>query len=265
MNLGAIERKYDPRDYKLDEVSEFLGQVTDIPETYTTNVGGITQNWQAQYPECGAHTASHLIQLFEENKVRISPVFIWKWIKSIDGHTPEEGTDMRSILKTLQSKGGCSWDLLPTDYSQTLAQHTSLQSVTEAMNSDAQPRIIESYAFGKDISFEGIKRDIYLHKAVVLLIHCDSGFFGTQYPTFTERKYGHFVLAIGYDKDDIIVIDSTEKRFPIKHISKDYIGFVRETGTAIDASNDYIKELVTKQSLLQQAITLTMKLFKKIK
>jgi hypothetical protein len=267
MILGAIERKYDPRDYSLDKLNTFLGQTIDIPDVFTFNIGIADQNYQASWPACGAHTGSHLIEVFEYyeklTKTRISPAYIWKRIKQIDGYQLDVGTDMRSIFKVLASKGGCEYHLLPNNYSQNLAQYSDASVITPQMDEDAQPRIINTnYGFLTDKSFESITRATYLHKAVILLIFCDSGFFRTDKPTFTENKYGHFVLAIGYDKDNIIVLDSTEEKYPVKYINKKYIKFIREVGTCVDLSNEYVKNLVMKKNLLEKILALYTQLKK---
>lgn len=270
INLGGIERSKDVRDVSLEKVSDVLGMANDIPETYTPNLKAIIQNWQKNWPACGSHSGSHVIEAFEYfesgESVRISPAYIWKRIKQIDGHKPEVGTDMRSILKVLSKWGGCRYDLLPNDYDESLAEYTNPSVITPDIDEDAQPRIIrDDYGFGTDLSFEGIKRAIYNFKAVILLIHCDSGFFNTSKPSFTEKKYGHFVVALGYDKDNIIIIDSTEEDFPIKKINKKYLSFIREAGTPVDLQNDYVRELVKKRNLMQKLISLYQQLKKLIK
>ncbi len=264
ITLGGIERVKDIRDYSLEKVNDLLGASISLPETYSIDTSKITQNWQASWPACGSHSASHLVQVMEFIEsglsVRISPAFLWKEIKLIDEHPPEDGTDMASIMRVLQHTGACEYDLLPNNYAQGLSIYTNASVITSFMIDDAQIRIIKDYAYGTDLSFDGIKRSIYTNKAVLLLIHCDDGFFNTSAPTFTERKYGHFVVALGYDQDHIIIIDSTEKDFPIKKIHKDYIKFVRELGTVVDLSNDYVRELVKKRGLLQQLIGLYQQL-----
>lgn len=269
MILGALPRKKDRRDIKLEKVHSALGQASTYPDVYLTDLSYMVQNWQDKFPACGSHSGAHFIQAFnffeKGTRERFSPAFLWKKIKQIDGYAPEVGTDMRSIFKALQKNGICLYDMLPNDYKQNLAQYTDASVITKAMEDDAQPRIIGNYAFGTDLSFEGIKKAIYLNKVVLLLIHCDNGFFGRIKGIFTKRSYGHFVIGLNYDKDDIIIFDSTETAYPIKKINKKYVGFVRELGTAVDLSDQEIKNKVTQISLLTKIIELTKRLnmFKK--
>jgi hypothetical protein len=251
VNLGGNERTFDERDFSLEKAHELLGSATARPDTFQYPT--ITQVWQKAWPACGAHAAAHLKEIQEGG--HLSPAFVWKKIKLIDGYFPEQGTDLRSIFKVLQTNGICLYDLLPNDYTQTLAQYTDASVITKAMEEDAQPRIIKSYAFCTDLSVDNLKTQIYLNKAVPLLIKCDDGFFGTKTPTFTTKKYGHFVIACGYDAEGIWVVDSTEKDFPYKYIDNKYAGFIVEAGTTIDLPNEVVTELQKQiKGLLEQII-----------
>lgn len=248
------ERK---EDFSLEKAHKLLGSSNIRPEW--VKPPELAQLYQKDYPECGAHAGCHLKQLQEEIetgiKQKFSQLFLWKKIKLIDGFPPEDGTDMKSILKCLAKDGVCDYYLLPMNYTETLKEHTDASVVTKEMEDNAQPRIISSYAFGY-IDMESIKTQIWLNKAVLILLHCDDGFFGTDTPTFKKKPYGHFVTAIGYDKNGIYVQDSTEIKYPVKYIKNEYEDFIIQAGTTIDLPNSVIEKLVLKRNLLQKLLDL---------
>jgi hypothetical protein len=254
--LGGIEREKDGRDFSLEKAHELLGSITDRPNKM--EYPKIEQVFQKSYPACGSHSGVHLKEIQEGG--HLSPAYLWKKIKMIDGYTPEVGTDMRSIFKCLQKNGVCLYDLLPNDYTLTLAQYSASTGITEVMEADAQPRIIDSYAFLTDLSIGNIKTQSYLNKAVLLLIRCDDGFFHSSYPTFTEKKYGHFVVACGYDDGGVWVVDSTEVAFPYKYIKNEYQSFIKEAGTCVDLPNEVVEQLILKKTLLDKILELMKKL-----
>lgn len=263
-NPGGI-LKVDPRNFSLEKAHELLGSATARPDS--VNPPKIEQVWQSQFPACGAHSGSHLKEVQENIETgisqKLSPSYLWKRIKQIDGFKPEDGTDMSSILEVLKSNGVCDYSILPNDYTQSLSQYTDASVITPIMDENAQPRIISSYAFCTDLSFDNLKTQIWLNKAVLLLIQCDNGFFRTDVPTFTTRPYGHFVVATGYDANGIYVQDSTEKEHPVKYIKNQYASFVIQAGTAIDLPDEIVKQLVVKVSLYQKLLGLYQQLFKK--
>ena len=258
---GAI-LKQDPRNFSLEKAHELLGSSTARPDSLTP--AKIEQVWQNRFPACGSHSGTHLKEVQENIETgvsqKLSPAYLWKRIKQIDGFAPEVGTDMGSIFKILHGRGVCDYALLPNDYSQSVAQYTDPSVITPAMDDNAQPRIISSYAFCTDLSFDNLKTQIWLNKAVLLLIRCDNGFFGTDVPTFTTKPYGHFVLATGFSPEGIYVQDSTEIAHPVKFIKNEYAPFIIQAGTCIDLPDDVIKQLTVKLSLMQKLVGLLTQL-----
>jgi len=263
IQLGALERKRDNRDIKLEKLNE-IGAVyvpVEIPDVFLPEYK-IPYYWQRKTPTCGAHAGSYLKTIQEniENGLdnKFSPRFLWRMIKNIDGYSLDIGTDMRSIFKALKSNGICDDVLLPNDTTLSLEEY-STPKLNNEMFDNAQNRIIKSYAFLTDLSFENIKKSIYQNKAVLLLIKVDEGFFNTDTPIFKEKKSGHFVLAWGYNKDYIYIYDSTDN-IQIKKINKIYNNFIIEAGTAVDLNNNVIEMLIKQKNLLQMLIELYKKL-----
>jgi hypothetical protein len=246
MNLGAIERPKDERDFLLGAVQ---APVT-IPFPYFPDNSWLITNWQGQTPTCGAHGGSHFQALMEHilapaANQRYTPRYLWIKVKQIDGYDLETGTDMRSIFKTLQNIGIANYEPLENDVTLPLTTYSSIAAITPEMDTDAAGQKISSYAFA-DTDFDSLCQAIYQNKAVLLLIKCDDGFWGSDTPTFTTPKYGHFVVANGCDETKIRIIDSADKDFPIKYILKQYITptFIIEAGTAIDISPTQVQQLI---------------------
>lgn len=237
-NLGALPRTPDERDLLLGAVQAPAA----IPATFLPDNSWLIRNYQGSLPACSAHAASHLQAILEhvltpDVAQRYTPRFTWIDIKSFDGFPPADGTDMRSIFKSLQKSGADDFEPLENDVTLPLAAYTDPSAITPEMTANAWPKAIQSYAFaGTD--FESLCQAIYQNKAVLLLIKCDDAWWTSTTPTFTTPKYGHFVCADGYSPEGIRVIDSADPNDAqaVKTILKEYITpqFFFEAGTAVD-------------------------------
>lgn len=259
--FGAIESPKDIRDIQLGKVQE----PTSFPEKFINDKKDIPAYFQGYLPTCSAHAGAwlkHVQELRESgNSVLLSPKYLWIKIKQIDSYPLEAGTDMRSIFKTLKSSGICSSEKLSNTITEPLDSYSDPKQVNYIMDADAQPRIIKSYAFLDDRSWNGIKRAIYKNNEVVLLLRFDATFFGTDMPPkpFSE-PYGHFVIAHSYDEDFIYIKDSADLRFPDKKLSKEWLPHIKEAGTTIDLPNEVVYNLTQQLSILQQVVVLLQKL-----
>lgn len=251
------ESPHDKRDIH-------LGRITSpqyYPKEYDTDISGITIIPQRKYPSCGAHAGTHWASILEfieiVSKVKLSPLFLWKKIKSIDYVPPEDGTYLRAIFKALASYGVCDWDLLPTDHTVSLADYTK-DNTNQCQLENAHPRIIKAYVFVEN-NWEAVKQAIYQYGAVVVLTDVgDTWWSRKDVKPFTRRDGGHFVCAYGYTEDRIKIIDSADEAVPLKTIPLNYI--IREAGTAIDMPNWQVKALTTKISILKKLVELYLKL-----
>ena len=240
INLGALERPKDDRDLLLGSVAAPV----EIPATFLPDNTWLQRNFQGQTPYCGPHALSHLKAILERNEnplsvPRLTPRYLWIRVKQIDGQPLEAGTDMRSLFKVLQQWGADDYEPLENPVTFPIEEYSSLTAVTPGMDTNAAPKKIQSYAFDA-LDFISVQQLIYKFKAVLLLIKCDSGFWGTATPTFTTTPYTHFICADGYDENNLRIIDSAEpnEAFAVKMVHKQYITptFVKESGTAIDAA-----------------------------
>lgn len=257
-NLGAIERPEDKRDFLLGSVQAPVA----IPAQYVPDVSWLVRNYQGQTPWCGEHALTHfqaiLLHIFTPTvNQRYSPRFSAIKVKQIDGFPLDAGTDMRSLLKSLQNDGADDYEPLENDVTLPLPTYANPAVITPDMNTNAAAKKIVSYAFGNTDS-QSLCQHIYQNKAVLLLIKCDDGFWGTATPTFTTPKYGHFVTAFGYDANSIHIIDSADETFGIKQIAKRYItpAFIIESGTGIDIPPEEVRAIIqNSQSIVTQVVT----------
>jgi hypothetical protein len=257
INLGAIERPKDERDFLLGAIQAPI----TIPAQYIPDISWLTQNWQSQIPACGSHAGSHFQAILEHQLTptvnqRYTPRYLWIRIKQIDGFPLESGTDMRSIFKTLQNNGADDFEPLENDVSLPLATYSDPSVITPAMDADAANQKITSYAFG-NTDFESLCQHIYQNKAVLLLIKCDDAWWQSATPTFTNPLYGHFICAYGYDPNSIYIIDSADRVNPLKQINKQYIvsPFIVESGTAIDISPEQVQKILQTTQAVQTLVT----------
>ena len=263
-NLGAIERPKDERDIQLASVPAF----GPIPASYIPDMSWLTRNYQGDTPACGAHAASHFQAILEHELTpgsvpRYTPRFSWIRIKTFDGYPLSAGTDMRSIFKSLTTDGADDFEPLENDVTLPLATYSEVSAITPEMTANAATKTINSYAFGAT-DFASLCQYINQYKAVLLLIKCDDGFWGTSTPTFTTPTYGHFVCAYGYDADSIRIIDSADPNnaYALKTIHAQFVTptFFLESGTAIDLPPAVKQALISSTTTplvpsVQQALT----------
>ena len=265
MKLGGLKRKKDLRDIHLARVQP----PSSIPEEFLPDLSIYTKYFQNGIGACSAH-AGTILKIVQETKETgekqdFSPRFLWAEIKKIDGIPIQQGSSMRWVFKALQSKGICDFSLAGNNISFSEQEYTDLD-ITDEMSENAQPRIIGSYAFtGTDE--QSLKQAIFQNKAVLLRIVVDEGFFRTQYPTFTVAKWGHLVCAVSYERNNLIIIDSTESDFSksVKYINRKYWRFITECGTAVDLPNEVVKEQVARLAGLQKLVKLYQQLIALVK
>jgi hypothetical protein len=265
-NLGALPRPADPRDFPLGAAQ----LPTPRPTVFTQDISWLHRNYQGQTPWCGEHSGSHFKAVLDfailGTKGRFTPRYGAIKLKDpkspvYDGYSLDAGTDMRSIFKWLQKLGANSFEPLENDVTLTLPQYAEPSVVTPAMDANAATSVISSYAFTAT-DFESVCQAAYQNKAVLLLIKCDDGFWGTNTPTFTTPKYGHFVVAFDYDENQgyVRAIDSADPSdaLAIKKIKKEYFQpqFILEAGTALELPPSVHQALSVGQISLAQQILL---------
>ena len=238
-NFGAIERTPNVSDYPLGAFT-----LSSYPATFQTDISHVIVENQQKIPACGAHAGSYLKDI--QDVTRTSPEYLWKRIKQIDNYPPERGTDMLSILKTLQTRGVCGASLLPNNTSLDLATYTDPSTITMPMDADAQDHRIDTYAFQFNPTMDDIKRAIYTHGAVIALLKVDSNWWlpawnALQMPLDppTNVVSGHFIILYGYGQNLLYGLNEWSDQWGVKGtftIDASYLPFITEIGTAVDTS-----------------------------
>lgn len=240
--LGGLEQIEKQSDFQLGAVSS----AEPIPESYMTPYSGVI-NHQHQTPSCGAHAGAYIKNIQDNGD--FSPEYLWKRIKLIDGFPATDGTNMISIFKVLQKNGVCTSTTLPNSTLLPLDQYTNPKTLTAVEDTEALQARIGAYAFQWNPTFDNLKRAIYEHKEVLMLIRVGAewwtGDHGSSWqekdilplnPTYSITS-GHFVTAIGYDKDYIYFLNEwgdTWGRKGIGYFGENYMQRVLQIGTCFD-------------------------------
>jgi len=227
---------------------------TTRPDTYMVDFAG-TIEMQKQTPSCGAHAGQSLKQVLED--FRGSPEYLWKKIRQSDGLSPNEGSNMSTIMKVLQKIGICNFNLLPNNPVNN-ASYADPSTLTPEMDTDASSHKIDTYAFEFNPTFEQIKQAIYDHKGVVMLLKVGAEWWtkadgsGNSWAekdilplrTNVPITSGHFVTAFAYDENYIYFINewsSAWGRAGIGYFGSDYAPRCVQIGTAVNTTiNKYI-------------------------
>jgi len=171
-------------------------------------------------------------------------------IKTFDGYALTDGTDMRSIFKSIQNAGALDYRLFDNDTTLPLLTYSDRKTVSLEMRNKAKPHIAEPYAFVSDLTFSGLKRAIYQYKGVILLLKIGKEFWTNKegksswkekdiLPLRPPEKIvsGHFVVAHSFDENRIYFSNSFSTDWGQKghgYFEENYMPYVISAGTTID-------------------------------
>ena len=239
---GAVTRPKDSRDFGL---ATYQPPIT-LPEVFMQDMTAIPVMNQSIYPTCGGHAGAALDSFLQQKP--LSPKYLWKQIKLIDGYPNEDGTDMRSIMKTLVAQGDCRLALCPNDLGISLVDYTDPTQLTAEMKHDAYNYDLTNYAFNDIPTWDEIRQAIYQNKAVIALVKCGTGWYQdvNGNGSWAEKdvlplnlgKYtsGHFITLYGYDQNYIYFRNSWSTAWGQGgngYFDRSYLSNVREIGTAL--------------------------------
>src|ERR1035437_1722135 len=204
--FGAIPREQSPTDFHLGAFTP-----PTYPDTFLPTYPVTIEN-QNHTPSCGAHAGAYVKDIF--GTTRVSPEYLWKKIKQVDGFGVDNGTTLDVILQTLQKQGVCSFDLLPNNSAVSNADYADPSTLTPQMDADAQTRKISAYAFSFNPTIDDLKSAIYTHKAVIMQLNVGAEFWTKKDGTYSwsesdllpldpnraQVTSGHFMVAAGYVK-----------------------------------------------------------------
>lgn len=231
-NLGAVERPVDARD-------RLVGSVSPFPATYMQDKAfNAPIYYQGKRPACGAHAGAWLYTYLTGKKY--TPRATWIDIKK-DGTSPSDGTDMRSIFKSMQKTGVEPFEPREND--------VSLDDIPYASGTVSPTKEkIGAYGFNDSIGFDALKSLIYQNGAAILLMRVgktmwtdSNGNNSWQEKDILPLKVpseivsGHFVVAHSYDEKNIYFANSWSTDWGRKghgYFGADYMPLVIESGTA---------------------------------
>lgn len=194
ISFGGRPRIKDKRDYS----HVALGMSSLYPDTYSSTVPTIYM--QGKYGTCGAHAGAQLANVLFN--ITSSPKFLWKIIKTIDGLGLNDGTDMRSIFKSMQNIGVCSLSLLDNSLEDSIEKYSDIKEVTHDMYTDAANHKITNYGFIDNPTIPQIKQAVASYKAVIVLVDCGDGFYTPDWsnasvnPLHVGNFVGHHFMVV---------------------------------------------------------------------
>lgn len=246
--FGGMERRLNERDF-------FLGTYqppAEIPGIFLPNLSNLPVYNQDKYPTCGAHAGAFFNSKLQSDRLNIvktlSPKYLWKQIKQIDGYPLADGTDLSSILKSIAGTGTCNLSLMQNTLEGSLTEYSRIGAVTNAILSNGVESLVRNYAFADRPSLLQIKQAIYRNKAVIALIDIGDGFWLPDWKHVLPLKLGnfvghHFIVLYGYDATKIWFRNSWGTEWGINgdgYFDASYVSHVLEIGTAIVLPNQFI-------------------------
>ncbi len=248
LGFGGIQRTVDDRDF---ELASYSPPIT-IHDTFIQDVSNIPVYNQGKYSTCGAHAGAFLDSKLQTDKTgsvqSLSPKYLWDQIKQIDGFSLEEGTDMRSIFRSLVNTGDCDLSLLANDPGNSIQNYSSIRNVTDVMRYNAYQKDLQNYAFINNPTWDQIKQAIFQNKAVLALVDIGDGWWLPDWqhvlPITLGKKVGHhFVTLHSYDLNRIYFRNSWGTDWGNQgdgHFDHSYLPHILEIGTAIVLPAPYV-------------------------
>jgi len=206
-STGLVPSPIDSRDILTSQITPIIKRIPkEFPPPFDLEV--LNQN---HYPACVGFSCATLKQE-KELRERVVETFDGKWIydqcKKIDGIPNFKGTYLRAGMKTLLNKGA-----KPLGKPET----------------EASKYRIGGYARVDDLSFEGIKKAIAVHGALLAGMRGDNAGWQTVYikPPQTP-EWGHAISIIAYTEKYLIFQNSWGKDWGkngIGYIPANYLPF----------------------------------------
>lgn len=243
-NLGGKEKPVDPNDIQLGAAGV---PVYTHPAVLTNKAAWAAPvEYQGKQPACGAHSGAKLKGLARGK--RFSPRAQWSDLKSFDGWAIDDGTDIRSIFKSItKNLGAVEFDLYGNDVSLPAQEYA--KALTAALRQAGVKYTGDGYGFITDRSFRGLKQFITDHGPTIVLMRVNERFWkaangknswaekdilplappSAQFPNIS----GHFVIAHSFDEKRIYFINSFGEEWGLDghgYFEEDYMPQINDAG-----------------------------------
>lgn len=238
--LGGLPKKDDPMDIKLGAAGV---PVYTHPKSLTNNdAWKIPVEYQGQQPACGAHSGAEEKDLAIGS--RFSPRFTWADLKTFDGWPIDDGTDLRSIFKSITKTGVLDYAQLGNDVSLSEAEYA--KAPTAAQRALAAKFSGMGYGFITDLSFDGLKQFISDHGPTIILVRVGAEWWTDKngHSSWAEKDIlplripnptvsGHFVVAHSFDENYIYLLNHWSDTWGRKghgYFGPEYMMYVNDAG-----------------------------------
>lgn len=248
-NLGGIDKPIDSRDVKLGVAA--MPVYTFTPTLTNTQAWAMPVECQGDRPACGAHAGGALEGI--TRKSRFSPRFTWWDIKQNDGFGPNDGTDLRSVMKSITKTGVLDFALMGNDVTFNNVQY-ALPAISQAMLLNAVSHRTgygygfinnsQEYSAGLPITFDGLKQFIYDHGPAIILVRVGNEWWTAKNGVSSWHENdilplrvpspvvsGHYVVAHSYDEQYIYFLNSWSDSWGRKghgYLGKEYMPYVND-------------------------------------
>ncbi len=242
--LGALKNTKDNRDIQLAQVQAPVA----LPEEYLTDISMLPIFNQKMHGSCvgHAHALIHIYNEWKENKkiINASPRYLYAMSKKIDGN-PNQGTYPR-ICGNVQVNKGCDTEqFTPCNDDLPYEEYLKVSESPEAKNYK-----MKGYAFVPN-NLEALKQAIYQNGLVGITISV-----GNYDNPIKKGSIGlHRVVAYGYSKDKIMIINSWGKEWATNGTG--YVNWneqeITDIMTFVDMPNEVILEAKKKYKYFSDA------------
>ena len=206
---GCVPSPRDIRDIPLSAISPVPVRIPkECPPPFDLDVLDQDGN-----PYCVGFSGAALKQE-KELREKMSQIFDGEWIykkcKELDGMPNFPGTWLRICLKVLQKMGA---------------------KPLNGFEEEAEKFKIGTYALVDDLSFEGLKKAIFVNGALIAGFRGSNAGWQTAYirpPKEGEAVWGHAIILIGYNENYLIGQNSWGKGWGDNgkfYVPKDYLPF----------------------------------------
>ncbi len=240
-NLGGHEKPQDNRDILLGAAAP--AAYTFSPTFTDADAWDLVVEYQQDQPACGAHAGAEIKAAALRSQ--FSPRFTWADIKTFDGFPLNQGTDMRSIFKSITKTGVLDWGLMGNDASLPIDVYAK-PTLTRTIMLNAATHAGMGYGFINDYSFDGIKQFIYDHGPAIILLRLGREWWSATSGanSWAEADIlpvkppssivsGHFVLAHSYDEKNIYFLNHWSSAWGRKghgYFQENYMPFINDAG-----------------------------------